>query len=183
MRKLKFGHDPRKLNHKHLEKLITNLSGGEIIDFEKQIEMVMQRHSDTFKKLAETEAQDKVITPVVTEVCPVVEKVVISKYDKWARKHSKLSAKKAEKMMDGLLDDMNSQNEVIHATRGSIHGVAMELERLREQVQILKEQKPVEKHIVTENTIVTTNPHSKLVVGSLALSLVLNIIALILITK
>lgn len=184
MKKLKFGHDKRNLNHKQVDNSLIKLSRREIIDVEKQVEMIMVKHAATFQKLAEYEAKEvsaTVAAPVVT-----LEKIVVSKYDKWARKHSKLSAKKTEKMMDEVLEAMNAQNEAIHMAKNANGMVVTEMEKLHKQMLTMKadltrvtEQKPVEKHIVTEKT----NPHSKIVVAGVVLSLILNIVAIILAVK
>lgn len=99
--------------------------------------------------------------------------------DKWARKHSKLSARKMEKIVDEMNETLNQQNEMLHMKRNSVHNASMEIEKLKIAIQALKEQKPVEIHTLTKETVLKPQPQNKLIVVGVILSIVLSILALI----
>lgn len=149
MKKMKFGHDPRKLAKK-----------------------VMETHAPTFAKLAKVEASEKTALgqdllqgmKEILDIQQIPEKTVIvetrtqvlkESRDKWARKHSKLSTRKTKKFVDELSESLNQQNERIHFLQ---HQNKLMLELSEKQsfdINALRMQKPKEIHTVTEKHIET----------------------------
>lgn len=159
MKKLKFGHDPRKLQAP------TVLGQG----LKKALEQVVVHEAKEIQ-LKET---------VVEQHHHTHTTILKESRDKWARRHAKLSSHRNKSMIDEMSEVLNAQNETLHATRGSIHGVAMEIEKLKVAMQALKEQKPQEFHTVTQKTIQVPVQQNKLVIAGVILSIVLSILALV----
>lgn len=178
--KMKMGHDPRGIKHKNPH------TGSSLDSFlkEQQIEIpnieaiardIMEKHADTFKRLAEAEAA--IITPSqITNISTICEPVVvhtetikeISKLDKRARQHSAGVRAELHKLIE---------------RRTSLHNKALDLQRSKTQaleakITALESRKPEEKQIVVEKTqIITKVP--KLMMAGLVLSLVLNVLILV----
>lgn len=173
---MKFGSDPRKLQHKNIQppsKVETGLVKGlqEAVIAEhinKVAKHVLETHAATFRALAAAEAKE---TPIVNKS---------NNYDKLARKHSRLTKKRMEKSVDELSASISNQDELFHSLKRGIHNLVESQDKMMERIQILEARKPEEIRIVTEKTVEVVKTH-KLVVISLVLSLALN--ALVLLVK
>lgn len=158
MKKIVFGKPQTKiLTEQQADKLIKDLSQGQIIPLEKQVEMVIP---------------EPVKETVIVETRTVqVEKIRMQ--DKLARRHSKLSRAKMEKALDEMCEVLEQQNIRLHALQH-------QLEKHDYDINAVRMQKPQEKQIVTEKTVIEKHIPKKLVYALIG-SMLLN--ALILLTK
>lgn len=166
MKKMRIGHDPRKLT--------------------ETLGRVNKTHAPVLKKLVDELPYNSGAAPYV----PQLEKTVVvetrtqvlkESRDKWARKHSKLSTRKMEKLVDELSETLNQQNERIHYLQHQNKGLVETLDRHATWITDVEMQKPkeipvvIEKH--TETVIKTEVP--KLVWIGIAISLLTNMFLLI----
>lgn len=182
--KMKMGHDPRGIKHKNPH------TGSSLDSFlkEQQIEIpnieaiakdIMEKHADTFKRLAEAEAaeRNKPLANMIpsceclSDIPTVIHTETIkeiSKLDKRARQHSAGVRAELHKLIE---------------RRTSLHNKALDLQRIKTQaleakINALESRKPEEKQIVVEKTqIITKVP--KLMMAGLVLSLILNVLILV----
>lgn len=175
--KIKLGHDPR--NRAQLSKLTSSGIGSGVIsapsvDIEAIAQSVMEKHKHSFEKLAKHDVIASMQEPIIKETTHTVLKETKT-HDKLARRHSKLVKKKTEALVDGLCDDLNAQNEVIHALKTQIDALKLETKVCK----CTKAEKPQEKQIVIQEKIVEVSKTDKKLVIGVAVSIILSILGLI----
>lgn len=133
-------------------------------------EKIMEKHAETFQKLAEVEKQE--VAPIIIERTETIVKE-ISTVDKRARKYANL--------IKTSLTDIHYTSVKLLNKRMDLQSQA--LSNISDQVEILEQRKPEEKQVVIERTIASRVEYKvpKHVYIALGASLLLNI--LILITK
>lgn len=125
------------------------------------------------------------VMPVTVHSEKVIEKhttVLKESRDKWVRRHSKLTAKAMRATIDDLSETLNQQNEVLRASHRGIHNLVQEMDKLREELAILKIQKPEiveQKHTVTNTHEVRTKTPTAMWIA-LGISVTLSILSLVL---
>lgn len=155
------------------------------------VEEILNKHADTFRRLAESEARDKIIAnmqPVPTIVKQEiihVPGVSISKPDHRARKYAKELNTRLNEKMDvaiEMIDDRLKHTSIKHSQ--AVEGMKLmseanqichqKMNELNRSIEELKARKPQEKQIVIEKPV-----NSKLVLLGLGISLALNVLILI----
>ena len=155
------------------------------------VEEILNKHADTFRRLAESEAKDKILAnmqPVPTIVKQEiihVPGVSISKPDHRARKYTKELNTRLNEKLDVAIEmiDDRLKHSAIRNSR-TTEGLKLmteanqichqKMNELNRSIEELKTRKPEEKQIVIEKPV--TN---KLVILGLCASLVLNVLILI----
>lgn len=158
---------------------------------EAAVEKILSKHADTFRKLAESEAKDRML-PIV-EPSPVIVKqeiihvpgVSISKPDHRARKYAKELSDRLHNKMDVAIEMIDDRikdssirkSQIVESVKLLTEANQIchqKMNELSRNIEELKARKPEEKQIVIEKPI--TN---KFVTIGLCLSLALNVLILI----
>jgi hypothetical protein len=160
MGKLKFGHDPRKLA-KVPEREQNN---------EKQQTVTNRAQTVLLEKLVQAEPVPE--KTVIVETRHTETTVLKESRDKWARKHSKLSTRKMEKLVDEMCETLNQQNEMVRFVRKGIHSLVEKQDDLVVRLKVLESQKSEQIQVVTEKTIVKSEVPKMIwvILGILALT-------------